>query len=359
MTDAPKQEVQLTGRSGQPWSLQTYVRDQVMPNVVALLPNGEADWPMFEIALRAAVLAKPRSDGRPGLADAIAKNPESALVGMVKCARLGLSLNPVDEHFDLIPRAGVVHGEVRAKGWEHLALASGAIEFIQHDVVYRQELDRSKPFLDPVTQMPTHVADSFGRDDWKDADVIGAYCAIKLKGHDRLVTHVMSRGEINKRRAMAQTDKVWGAWFREMCIAKVDKRAFKDPRIPKTAAMAEALRMEEDDDKPAPIAPLSSAPTPIRGSAPKKTGGQLMWDARNEEPLPTDEKHREDLLKAIDTECVAQSITDETLQGLAISLLALDPNACAEDATIENLSSEDLNKLLDKLIDLREKGGGG
>jgi len=349
-------EVQLTGRSGKPWSLTSYVATTVKSNVMSLLPGGEADWPAFEVALRAAVLAKPAKDGKPGLADAIARNPESALVGIVKCAQIGLSLNPIHEHFDLVPRAGVVHGEVRAKGWQHLAMASGAIEFIIHDVVYKQEYNANVPFFDPITRMPNHVAAEFERDNWKDDDVIGAYCCVKLKGQDRLVSKALSRGQINKRRAMAQTDNVWKTWFKEMCIAKADKHAFKSPDIPKTPAMAEALRGDDEDDITAPAltptrAPLlAAAPTPIHSSPPRKTGGQVMFDARSDEPLPTDEQHRQDLLRAIDTECVNQDISSDTLREMGVKLIALPDDTQDFDQALQSFSSGDLEKLLDHMI---------
>lgn len=344
------EELQLTSRTGQPWSIAKYIETTVMPNVVSLLPRGEADWPAFEVALRAAVL------GKEGLARAIAGNPESALVAIVKCARAGLSLNPIDEHFDLIPRKGVIYGEPRAKGWMFLAMASGAVEFIQHDVVYKQEHNPNVPFFDPVTRRPNHVPNEFERDQWDDEkDIIGAYCAVKLKGQPRMISRAMSRKELNKRRAMAQTDNVYKAWLREMFIAKVDKATFKSPEMPKTPQMAQALLVDIDEDEEVRPAPLAAAPTPIRSSPPKKTGGEVMWDARNEEPLPTDAQHCEELRKAIDVECVNQDISSDTLREISVKLLALHPDAQDLDAELKNLSGADLDKLLDHLIALREK----
>lgn len=74
----------------------------------------------------------------------------------------------------------------------------------------------------------THkVANPFAQ---KDGDIIGAYCVIQNKRGEFLTT--MSPEDIAKHRKVAKTDYIWAAWFKEMCMKTVIKKAcrthFKD-----------------------------------------------------------------------------------------------------------------------------------
>ena len=58
-----------------------------------------------------------------------------------------------------------------------------------------------------------------------DSDVVGAYCIIKNKRGEFLTT--LSRAEIDKHRMVAKTDFIWKAWFDEMSLKTVIKKACK------------------------------------------------------------------------------------------------------------------------------------
>lgn len=61
--------------------------------------------------------------------------------------------------------------------------------------------------------------------DQKDEDIIGAYCVIKNKRGEFLTT--LSAKDIDKHRKVAKTDFIWKAWFKEMCLKTVYKKATK------------------------------------------------------------------------------------------------------------------------------------
>lgn len=59
----------------------------------------------------------------------------------------------------------------------------------------------------------------------KDADVIGVYAVIKNRRGEMLVT--LSREEIEKHKKVAKTKTIWDAWFKEMCLKTIIKKAVK------------------------------------------------------------------------------------------------------------------------------------
>ena len=67
-----------------------------------------------------------------------------------------------------------------------------------------------------------HVANPFNQTDDK---IIGGYCVIKNNRGEFLTT--LGKSEIEKRRKVAKTDHIWKAWFPEMCMKTVMRRATK------------------------------------------------------------------------------------------------------------------------------------
>ena len=67
----------------------------------------------------------------------------------------------------------------------------------------------------------THtMADPFKR---VNDDILGGYCVIKNKRGEFLTT--LTRGELDKHRAVAKTDMIWKAWYVEMCKKTLIKKA--------------------------------------------------------------------------------------------------------------------------------------
>ena len=59
----------------------------------------------------------------------------------------------------------------------------------------------------------------------QDANVIGGYCVIKNKRGEFLT--ILSKEEIQKHRNVAKTDYIWKAWFKEMVMKTLIKKAVK------------------------------------------------------------------------------------------------------------------------------------
>jgi recombinational DNA repair protein RecT len=319
--------------SASQFQLSVYVERTVRPSVEALLP-ATTTMAAFETALRAAVLDK------PDLLPTIEKNPPAALVAIIKCARLGLSLNPIDKHFALVPKGGKVEGWVQYQGWQHLVMASGAVEWMQADVVYKQEVDRTKPFFDRETQQPNHVPNTFERDSYVDNDIVGAYCCLKLKGQTRLKSRILTRGDINKRRAKgAPNSTAWRDDFATMCIGKAIKALCQQPDVPKTRELADALMRGLMDDEgedgggaTAVLATLPTEPTPIpKALAAPQTSDEYLFAQRDKEPFPDDETHRAELRKAIELEAAMRNLTADTF----------------DDKPIADMDAEQLQAILD------------
>ena len=57
----------------------------------------------------------------------------------------------------------------------------------------------------------------------KDEDVVGAYCVIKNRRGEFIVT--LGLEDIEKHRKVAKTDSIWKQWFKEMCLKTVIKKA--------------------------------------------------------------------------------------------------------------------------------------
>lgn len=66
------------------------------------------------------------------------------------------------------------------------------------------------------------IANPFGQED---KDVIGAYAIVRNSRGEFLTT--LSANDIAKHRKVAKTDYIWKAWFQEMCLKTITKKACK------------------------------------------------------------------------------------------------------------------------------------
>jgi phage RecT family recombinase len=273
------------------FDMRTWAVTMVKPQVSALLPKGEADWPAFEVSVRTAVL------NNPALARAIAENPNSALLSILKCARAGLSLNPVDEHFALIPYGGKnpkVDGQIMVRGWIHLGYRSGNIELIDADVIYKQEYDSKLPFRRPDGSI-NHSANPIERDNYKQADIVGAYAQAKLRG-GRFVPAFLSIKEIEKRRKMGFGDTpAWNNFYERMCCVKALKALYRTGFIPMSPEIKVAMAEDDATEIAAEAAKTPQTPPLSRASVEAWPEG---WDAghkhqykeTDKNPMPNEEE---------------------------------------------------------------------
>lgn len=144
----------------------------------------------------------------PKLAEAAMRQPESLLVALRDCARLGHQ--PGTDLYALTVRSGGVLGIEQYQGVIHRMFNAGAVKAVHCEVVTNQEkLERRDP-LPPIHHVPD--------DDWMNRDVrvenlkgVYAYAVLDSGAISRVV--VMGRAQVEAHRAMAPTKMVWDGPF--------------------------------------------------------------------------------------------------------------------------------------------------
>lgn len=104
-----------------------------------------------------------------------------------------------------------------------------SFEKVDGTVIYRQII--KNPFQSPTEE-----------------SIIGAFCVIKNSRGDFLTT--LSKEEIEKHRKVARTDYIWKAWFKEMVLKTVIKKACKQHFDDVTAKMDDVDNENNDITNP-------------------------------------------------------------------------------------------------------------
>lgn len=325
------------------WSLAKYIDETVKPSVVACI--GEEGWGPWKVALRSAIL-RDRSQGKGKLSLALRNNPEGGIVALAKCAQLGLSPDPQLDHFALVPFGSEIQGMVMYRGWMHLALSSGHVEWVHADVIYKQEYDANLPIRDLDTNRVLHNPRVFERDGFKDDDIIGAYAMAKVKGASRLESIILTRGEINKRRAKskASNSPAWTEWFPKMCVSKAYQSLFRTGRVPLSPSARAAATADEEDEvfvqaeaevveEPRKVTTDQPPPPVISGA------DQHIFDALDKDPFPADADQRNTIVEAIMIEAVDRELSDEVLATVASEALGREISRIDDSLTVKELEA--------------------
>lgn len=173
--------------------------------------------------------AKQLIDANSFLRSVAERNIKSLQDAILNVASIGISLSPVTKHAYLVPRKGRVCLDVSYMGLCHLAQESGAIRYVQAELVFQKDTFQSNG----VDQMPTFKSNPFG----DRGDCVGAFCVAKTSDGDYL-TETMSLDEILLIRDKSESYKnyinknksiscVWVDHFGEMAKKTVVKRASK------------------------------------------------------------------------------------------------------------------------------------
>lgn len=306
------------------FELGEYVRLTLAPSIQELLPNRDADWPGWMVAIRAAVL-KDRK-----LMAALEANPTGMLLQAIKCATLGLSPNPALEHFAFVPFKDQIQGLVMWRGWQHLMMESGRVEYIRCDVIYRTELPADQILRDRQTDEVLHYPNDLERGDYKDEHIVGAYASAKLKDSPRFVSVFLSRTQIEKRRKMGSNGPAWRDHYPAMCMAKAMQALARTGRVPLQKRIAEIVAKElVEEAAPAKMLPATPPPRreitvspPVATQLPpgaavaaesRSPADQQLWEETDNDPLPSDEDLVERLRNAIVTQAVHDDVGDDEL----------------------------------------------
>jgi recombination protein RecT len=174
---------------------------------------------------------------------------ESIFFAALEAAQCGLDCGggPLAEGY-LIPFGSEAKFMAGYRGLIVLAHRSGAIESIDAEVVYAKDIFEFEKGANPILR---HIP-SLDPDDENDADIIGAYCIIRLHGGgDQRV--FMSRKMIDKARAVSKTakdeDSIWNKWYPPQCRKTVIKSALKYVPIA-SEMLVKALEADEADYEP-------------------------------------------------------------------------------------------------------------
>lgn len=346
---------------GNEWSMQEYIHRAVQPVISPMV--GEKEWRAWGMALYTAV-AKDKAYGKGKLLAAFQRNPQGGIVALAKCAQLGLSPDPQLDHFALAPFGSEIQGMVMYRGWMHVAKAAGLLEWCDADVMYRQEVNVNAPLRDPVSNRVLHQSHELGREDYSDDDIVGAWGMAKLKDSDRIVSVILTRKNINKRRAMskAPNSPSWTNWFPEQCRAKAFQALFRSGKVP----LSKVMRQLADEEEIVPVAATviaSEVPPPSQPPPPSvlpdrpRDGNDVVFDALDKDPLPADVSRQGWLLEAIGVEATSQCLSDNNVLSIGSEVQGV----ALIEGDLLKLNAEQLQAILDKMVARRkpEESGDG
>lgn len=177
--------------------------------------------------------------------------PLSLYLCTQKVAALGLSPMPERKHFYLIPYrnkelGGVKEATLRVSvhGLVFLARSHPEVADVWADVVYRGETFEYDRFNGTISHK-VGVRDGF-----TEADMVYAYAVVRLRNGSN-VFEVLSRDDVQRRRALAQSQDFWNAWPHEMWCKTATCKLLNGERVPKKDALADALGLDDEIVAPA------------------------------------------------------------------------------------------------------------
>jgi recombination protein RecT len=207
----------------------------------------------------------------PALAAAAMRAPESLLVALRDCARLGHQ--PGTDEYALTIRGGAILGIEQYQGVIHRMFNAGAVKAVHAEVVTMQErLERRDP-LPPIHHVPD--------DDWLNRDVRvanlkGVYAYAVLDGGAISRVVVMGRAQVEAHREKAATKMIWDGpfgvsmWLKTACH-ELEKwvptsASYRQERARADAALASMLGqtpqfVPSETGTPAPHTPMGAGPT--------------------------------------------------------------------------------------------------
>ena len=186
--------------------------------------------------------------------------PQSLQQAITNIAAIGLSLSPAEKLAYLIPRAGKICLDVSYMGFCRLATNSGAIEWIQAELVGK---DDEKFTNKGMGERPDHDYDGFATLEER-GGFRGVYCTAKTTKGDYLTT-LMSAADVYGIRDRSEAYKKnqsgpWATDFGEMAKKSVVRRAYKmwpqsDERANERMTLAVHLSNENEGFKPITTSP--------------------------------------------------------------------------------------------------------
>lgn len=206
--------------------------------------------------------------------DLLTCDPLSLYLSVQKIAALGLSPMPERKHFYLVPYKNADLGNVKEAtlqvsyhGMVYLARAHPEVEDVWADVVYKGEEFHYDRFAGTIS----HKVGV--RDGTSEADMVHAYAVVRLRS-GKNIFEVMSRDDVMRRRAKAQSKAFWSQWPQEMWCKTAIRKLLNGERVPKKDALSEALGLDDEIVAPAEFTVSDAAEDPAP-DLPESTPAQL------------------------------------------------------------------------------------
>lgn len=181
--------------------------------------------------------------GNDYLVKAAQQNPAALEYAIINLASIGITLNPALKESYLVPRGGKICLDISYIGLVKLATDTGAIEWVQAEVVKKN--DHFK-YLG-VGRAPEHEMDPFS----DRGEIVGVYCVAKLASGGFLATP-MSKADcdvIRDKSSQAAKSGPWVSFYEEMLKKTVIKRASKLwPKSERVQKAADILNEHEGID---------------------------------------------------------------------------------------------------------------
>ncbi|MBM0256365.1 recombinase RecT [Micromonospora sp. 4G55] len=221
----------------------------------------------------------------PKTAEAAMRHPDSLIVALRDCARLGHE--PGTDQYALTVRKGRIMGIEQYQGVIERMYRAGAVVSVHAEVVCKGETFRRMDPMPPVHKVPN--------DDWFSRDtsvenLVGAYFYAILEGGACSRVVIMGRAEIMKHREVAEYYGVWdGPFGKSMWLKTVAHEGekwvptsaeYRREQARAAAAMADAMKTAAPPSVAAPSAPVERAATTEQGEPPQTPSGDVGGSGR-------------------------------------------------------------------------------
>jgi len=181
------------------------------------------------------------------------EQPQSLQQAISNVAAIGLTLSPAEKLAYLIPRKGKVCLDISYMGFCRLATNSGSIEWIQAEVVCKDD-----DFISHgMGERPEHHYDAFATPEER-GGFRGVYCVAKTTKGDYLTTHMSAEdvyGIRDRSESYKHNSGPWVTDFYEMAKKSVVRRGYKlwpstNERENERMALAVQISNENEGFKP-------------------------------------------------------------------------------------------------------------
>lgn len=200
--------------------------------------------------------------------------PQSLFAAFLTCAQMGLLPGTHHRHVALIPRNNVVTVTPQWQGFKFLMERQPGVRRVTPVLVHERDkfsFDNGdlRHSYDPFDDERVFEHPDAAKKNDRACGLKGGYLKIEYDTGE-VEYHPVSAAKINKNRLCAETQKLWLAWFEEMCLKTVLRDAWSKRRISIDPQLAERLGKAETVDNEA----LGNDPSRVTVMAPQTTGSR-------------------------------------------------------------------------------------